>query len=91
MLSLVANVFEHPIQPARAKAHHTVASLPFEHFLAAELLVHIVRRAALELADELADQQRRRKSRQSRSSSLPNRRRVSFAASTSQCRSRMRS
>jgi hypothetical protein len=51
-LALVEDVGLHPFQIARPEADDPVAGLPFQH-LAAEFLIYLMRRTALELADEL--------------------------------------
>jgi len=58
-LLLVADVLLDPLQVLRPKTDDAVAVLPFEG-LAAKLLVGLVGRGTFQLADQLADDNRRR-------------------------------
>ena len=54
VLSLITNISLHPLQVARPKADDAVAGLPLQHFsLFDQLLIDLVRRRPLELADEI--------------------------------------
>ena len=55
------DIFDHPLQILSSKADHAIASLPLQHLLSfCGPLVNVVRCASLELADPLAERQRRR-------------------------------
>ena len=61
MVSLISNVLEHPLQVSAPKTDHTVPCLPLQGFSPfANALVHVVRCAAFELTNPLADGERRR-------------------------------
>ena len=55
VLTLIPYVEPDPLQIARSKAHDTVPCLPLQHFFpSTKLLINVVRRAALKLANEFA-------------------------------------
>ncbi len=57
MLLLILNVLFHPWQILRAEGNDSVSRLPFQDLaLTAELWIHLVRRGAFNLLNEIADQ-----------------------------------
>jgi len=58
---LVVDVLDDPEQIARSERHDAVTGLPLEQFVStAFAMVHVMRRAAFDLTNEIADEQRRR-------------------------------
>ena len=59
MLLLVLEVIDNPREILRSEAHHAVPTLPHKGLAVRNSVIDLVRTRPLELANPLADQQRR--------------------------------
>jgi hypothetical protein len=58
MLSLVANIIQHPRQISRSEGHNSVAGLPFEELAIRNFIIDVMRACAFQPAYPLANEQR---------------------------------